>query len=107
MRLVVRRVLGRVSSLDVRVCYLLCCQKLTSGTVNANSSVTIHNIVGTGKPQWVSFYYHNPDGLCTHTISPVPFRPLTFPSVGDNRGVSRRSFILSRFASVSVNGGAQ
>ncbi|KAJ3573466.1 hypothetical protein NP233_g2417 [Leucocoprinus birnbaumii] len=53
-----------------------------------NSTVTINNIVGTGKPQWVSFYYHNPDGLW-----------------GDNRGVSGQSFILNRTASVSVNGG--
>lgn len=53
-----------------------------------NSSVTINNIVGTGKPQWVSLYYHNPDGLW-----------------GDNRGASGQSFILNRTASVSVNGG--
>ncbi|KAG6919609.1 hypothetical protein DXG01_003473 [Tephrocybe rancida] len=46
---------------------------------------TIKNIVGTGQPQWVSVYYHDPDGLW-----------------GDNRnGVS----VLSRTATYSVNGG--
>lgn len=33
--------------------------------VTGNSTLTIDNIEGTGQPQWVSFYYHNPDGLCT------------------------------------------
>ncbi|KAF7314355.1 Importin subunit alpha [Mycena kentingensis (nom. inval.)] len=57
--------------------------------ITGNASLTISNIVGTGKPQWVSFYYHNPDGL-----------------FGDNRGVSGQSFTLFRFASVVVNGGS-
>ncbi|KAJ7904806.1 Arabinanase/levansucrase/invertase [Mycena leptocephala] len=57
--------------------------------ITGDASVTLHNIVGTGQPQWVSFYYHNPDGL-----------------FGDNRGVSGQSFAIARFASVSVNGGA-
>ncbi|KAF9453112.1 carbohydrate-binding module family 35 protein [Macrolepiota fuliginosa MF-IS2] len=35
-----------------------------------NSSITIDNIVGTGNPQWVSLYYHNPDGLCTYRRYP-------------------------------------
>ncbi|KAF9468664.1 glycosyl hydrolase [Collybia nuda] len=34
-----------------------------------NSTVTIKNIVGTGQPQWVSVYYHNPDGLCKFSPS--------------------------------------
>ncbi|KAG5651857.1 hypothetical protein H0H81_007198 [Sphagnurus paluster] len=55
-------------------------------SIQGNSTLTIKNIVGTGKPQWVSIYYHNPDGLW-----------------GDNRnGVS----VLSRTATYSVNGGA-
>ncbi|KAJ6602226.1 glycosyl hydrolase [Mycena sp. CBHHK59/15] len=57
--------------------------------VAGNATLTLQNIVGTGKPQWVSFYYHNPDGL-----------------FGDNRGVSGQSFVIARFATVSVNGGA-
>jgi len=57
--------------------------------ITGDASVTLHNVVGTGQPQWVSFYYHNPDGL-----------------FGDNRGVSGQSFAIARFASVSVNGGA-
>ncbi|KAJ7243769.1 Arabinanase/levansucrase/invertase [Mycena rebaudengoi] len=60
--------------------------KIVTG-ISGNSSITIQNIVGTGKPQWVSFYYHNPDGL-----------------FGDNRGVSGQSFVIARFSSVSVNG---
>ncbi|QRV90966.1 glycoside hydrolase family 43 protein [Ceratobasidium sp. AG-Ba] len=61
--------------------------KIVTGIAGANSTLTIDGIKGSGKPQWVSFYYHNPDGL-----------------FGDNRGVSGQSFALSRFATVSVNG---
>ncbi|KAK6992542.1 importin subunit alpha [Favolaschia claudopus] len=57
--------------------------------ITGNSTLTVSNIVGTGEPQWVSFYYHNPDGL-----------------FGDNRGVSGQSFAIARFASVSINGAA-
>ncbi|RDB18999.1 hypothetical protein Hypma_014328 [Hypsizygus marmoreus] len=53
--------------------------------IEGNATVTIKNIIGTGQPQWLSVYYHNPDGLW-----------------GDNRGgVS----VLSRTATYSVNGG--
>ncbi|KAJ7465129.1 Arabinanase/levansucrase/invertase [Mycena latifolia] len=62
--------------------------KIVTG-ITGNATLTLGNIVGTGEPQWVSFYYHNPDGL-----------------FGDNRGVSGQSFIIARFASVSVNGAA-
>ncbi|KAL1743672.1 glycosyl hydrolase [Schizophyllum fasciatum] len=37
----------------------------TTCVIDANSSLTITDITGTGNPQWVSIYYHNPDGLCT------------------------------------------
>ncbi|KAJ7083009.1 glycosyl hydrolase [Mycena epipterygia] len=57
--------------------------KIVTG-ITGNASLKLHNIVGTGEPQWVSFYYHNPDGL-----------------FGDNRGVSGQSFIIARFSSVS------
>ncbi|KAG8691270.1 hypothetical protein FRC11_005428, partial [Ceratobasidium sp. 423] len=60
---------------------------VVTGISGSNSTVTINGIKGNGRPQWVSFYYHNPDGL-----------------FGDNRGVSGQSFTLSRFASVSING---
>ncbi|KAJ7145036.1 glycosyl hydrolase [Mycena filopes] len=62
--------------------------KIVTG-ITGNASLTVSNIVGTGEPQWVSFYYHNPDGL-----------------FGDNRGVSGQSFVIAQFASVSVNGAA-
>ncbi|KAF8073530.1 Arabinanase/levansucrase/invertase [Lyophyllum atratum] len=70
--------------------YITLCPTCSRGKVitgiEGNSTVTINGIVGTGKPQWVSVYYHNPDGLW-----------------GDNRnGVS----VLSRTATYSVNGGA-
>ncbi|CAE6422307.1 unnamed protein product [Rhizoctonia solani] len=61
--------------------------KIVTGISGSNSTLTINGIKGNGRPQWVSFYYHNPDGL-----------------FGDNRGVSGQSFTLARFASVSVNG---
>lgn len=61
--------------------------KIVTGIAGENSTLTLEGIKGSGKPQWVSFYYHNPDGL-----------------FGDNRGVSGQSFVLSRFATVSVNG---
>ena len=54
--------------------------------VDANSSVTFSGITGTGNPQWVSVYYHNPDGLW-----------------GDNRSGTGQTFILWRNATVSVN----
>ncbi|TFK39080.1 glycosyl hydrolase [Crucibulum laeve] len=37
--------------------------------VAGNATLTINNITGTGKPQWISFYYHNPDGLCEYFSS--------------------------------------
>ncbi|ELU41433.1 importin alpha subunit [Rhizoctonia solani AG-1 IA] len=61
--------------------------KIVTGISGSNSTLTISGIKGNGRPQWVSFYYHNPDGL-----------------FGDNRGVSGQSFQLARFASVSING---
>lgn len=39
----------------------------------ANSTVTIKGIKGTGKPQWVSFYYHNPDGLCKSNFTSLTY----------------------------------
>ncbi|KAJ7600263.1 Arabinanase/levansucrase/invertase [Mycena floridula] len=66
------------------------CSKSKAVTgITGNATLTITDIIGTGQPQWVSFWYHNPDGL-----------------FGDNRGASGQSFILSRSAAVSVNGGA-
>ncbi|THV04295.1 Arabinanase/levansucrase/invertase [Dendrothele bispora CBS 962.96] len=32
--------------------------------IQGNGTLTISNIEGTGQPQWVSIYYHNPDGKC-------------------------------------------
>ncbi|CCO26762.1 hypothetical protein BN14_00793 [Rhizoctonia solani AG-1 IB] len=61
--------------------------QIVTGISGSNSTLTINGIKGNGRPQWVSFYYHNPDGL-----------------FGDNRGVSGQSFKLARFASVSING---
>ncbi|KAL1733518.1 glycosyl hydrolase [Schizophyllum commune] len=59
---------------------------VTTCVIDANSSVTFTGITGTGNPQWVSVYYHNPDGLW-----------------GDNRSGTGQTFILWRNASVSVN----
>jgi hypothetical protein len=37
-------------------------------SVTGNATLTLNNIVGTGEPQWISFYYHNPDGLCESCV---------------------------------------
>lgn len=82
---------------------------LTGGpsVAGSNSTLTIKGIKGNGRPQWVSFYYHNPDGLCECSPKlPEWLVLMHFASVGDNRGVSGQSFKLARFATVSVNGAA-
>lgn len=36
---------------------------ITTGIYGNDSTVTFHNITGTGKKQWVSFYYQNTDDM--------------------------------------------
>jgi hypothetical protein len=36
---------------------------ILTGIYGNDSTVTFHNIEGTGKPQWVSFYYQNTDDM--------------------------------------------
>ena len=36
---------------------------IATGINGNDSKVTFHNIAGTGKPQWVSFYYQNTDDM--------------------------------------------
>jgi hypothetical protein len=36
---------------------------IATGIYGNESTVTFHNVAGKGKPQWVSFYYQNPDDM--------------------------------------------
>ena len=60
--------------------------------VNANNTLTINNITGTGAEHWVSFHYINTDGL---------FGDLTLVDA------DTLSLIKQRNATVSVNGGPE
>ncbi|KAF5382676.1 hypothetical protein D9615_003052 [Tricholomella constricta] len=51
----------------VTLCPTCSGSKVVTG-IEGNSTVAIKDIIGTGKPQWVSVYYHNPDGLCTRVF---------------------------------------
>ncbi|TRX92496.1 hypothetical protein FHL15_006663 [Xylaria flabelliformis] len=57
---------------------------ILTGIYGNDSTVTFHEIEGTGKPQWVSFYYQNADDM----------------GFGDQRG----AWQLRRISSVVVNG---
>ncbi|KAH8161625.1 hypothetical protein CIB48_g6614, partial [Xylaria polymorpha] len=57
---------------------------IITGIYGNDSTVTFHGIEGTGKPQWVSFYYQNTDDM----------------GYGDQRG----AWQLRRISSVIVNG---
>ncbi|RYC65926.1 hypothetical protein CHU98_g330 [Xylaria longipes] len=57
---------------------------ILTGIYGNDSTVTFYGIEGTGNPQWVSFYYQNPDDM----------------GFGDQRG----AWQLRRISSVVVNG---
>lgn len=65
---------------------------ILTGISGNDSTVTFHNITGTGKPQWVSFWYQNTDDM----------------GFGDQPGGSpdriKGTWILRRVSSVVVNG---
>jgi hypothetical protein len=67
-------------------------QVIATGISGNSSTLTFHNIRGTGKPQWVSFYYQNTDDM----------------GFGDQPGGTPDRFggswALRRIASVVVNG---
>ncbi|KAI0800276.1 galactan 1,3-beta-galactosidase [Fomes fomentarius] len=67
--------------------------RIVTGIQGANNTLTIGGIKGTGKPQWVSFWYINPDDM----------------GYGDQPGGSPdrigSPWKLRRVAAVSVNGG--
>ncbi|KAI0965867.1 carbohydrate-binding module family 35 protein [Xylaria arbuscula] len=68
---------------------------ILTGIYGNDSTVTFHGIEGTGKPQWVSFYYQNIDDT----------------GFGDQPGGSPDriggAFQLRRISSVVVNGGTE
>jgi hypothetical protein len=63
--------------------------------VSQGSAVTFTNVVGTGVPQWISFYYINTDNQRTFILYIVLSQVSKIPPVTS----------LYRVASVSVNGG--
>ncbi|KAI1100776.1 carbohydrate-binding module family 35 protein [Jackrogersella minutella] len=68
---------------------------IVTGIEGNDSTVTFHNIEGTGKPQWVSFYYQNTDDM----------------GFGDQPGGSPDriggSWQLRRISSVIINGNTE
>ncbi|KAF5362835.1 hypothetical protein D9758_007108 [Tetrapyrgos nigripes] len=70
------------------VAYSTLCPTCSGGrlvtNIQGNGTLTISSIQGTGQPQWVSIYYHNPDGKW-----------------GDNRGGDL--LVLNRTATITVN----
>lgn len=65
---------------------------ILTGISGNESTVTFHNITGTGKPQWVSFWYQNTDDM----------------GFGDQPGGSpdriEGTWVLRRVSGVVVNG---
>ncbi|KAK7464767.1 hypothetical protein VKT23_005974 [Stygiomarasmius scandens] len=75
---------GEVSGLAYKTLCPTCSGGKLVTNIQGNGTLTISNIQGTGQPQWVSIYYHNPDGKW-----------------GDNRGGDL--LVLNRTATITVN----